>query len=78
MPCVDGWEAAHEIRKLPGTQPVIVAVTANVLPGTPERCLAAGMNEYLPKPFTRDQLLSPLVTQIHTRLTSADTMSKAS
>ena len=77
MPGIDGWEATRRIRMAPGIQPVIVAVTANAMPGTRERCLAAGINDYLPKPFNREQLLL-LVREIHNRLASADTMCKAS
>lgn len=57
MPGVDGFEAARLIRAAASAHPVtIVAVTANVLPGYRETCIAAGMNDYLPKPA----LIGPL------------------
>jgi CheY-like chemotaxis protein len=58
MPTMDGFEASRTIRQLDLPQPVIVAVTANALVGEREKCLAAGMNDYLSKPFQADQLVS--------------------
>ncbi len=61
MPNMDGFEAVTAIRKAevqhfrPARQHV-VAVTANAIMGERERCLAAGFDDYLSKPFTRLQL----------------------
>jgi CheY-like chemotaxis protein len=57
MPIMDGFEASRKIRELDGKQPVIIAVTANALVGERERCLEAGMNDYLSKPFQAEQLV---------------------
>lgn len=65
MPNVDGYEATRRIRhaeRAASKPPVaIVAVTANALAGDREKCLAAGMNDYLAKPYSAAQLRSKLI-----------------
>jgi len=58
MPTMDGFEASRQIRQLEQPQPVIIAVTANALVGERERCLNAGMDDYLSKPFQAEQLIA--------------------
>jgi two-component system sensor histidine kinase/response regulator len=61
MPVVDGFEAARRIRALPGyADTPIIAVTANAMREDRERCLAAGMNDHIGKPFEPQQLWEAL------------------
>ncbi len=58
MPEMDGFEACREIRKREsGAAHIpIVAITANAMKGDRERCLEAGMDDYVSKPFKQDDL----------------------
>ncbi len=61
MPVMDGYEASRQIRRS-GRWPElpIVALTANAMSEERERCRAAGMSDYLAKPFRREELASLL------------------
>ena len=67
MPVMDGLDATRRIREFesPGSDVPIIAVTANAMAGDREKCLAAGMDDYIAKPIKVDVLTSAM-----TRLTS--------
>jgi two-component system sensor histidine kinase/response regulator len=64
MPEMDGYDATREIRRLEAQQGwtpnFIIAMTAHVMKGDAEKCLAYGMDEYISKPFRIDRLLEVL------------------
>jgi signal transduction histidine kinase/CheY-like chemotaxis protein len=61
MPGMDGQEATGRIRELPGGGPPVVGLTASALPGDRQRCLAAGMDDYLVKPVSLAALRNVLL-----------------
>ena len=61
MPEMDGLETTRRIHSLsPDTRPVIIAMTANAMKEDREQCLAAGMDDFVSKPITVEELLSTL------------------
>ncbi len=62
MPIMDGFEATRRIREHRSEEDLpIIAMTANVLGDERERCLAAGMNDYVPKPIHIPNLYAALI-----------------
>ena len=69
MPIVDGIEATKQIRgyektKKSQTRVPIIAMTANIVKSEIEKCLKAGMNDYLPKPYKPEQLIIKLFNMV--------------
>jgi len=60
MPVMDGLEATRIIRSTVVKQPVIIALTANTMPGDEEECINAGMNDYVAKPIKLEDLTGKL------------------
>jgi CheY-like chemotaxis protein len=59
MPVMDGFEATERIRRLdePKSNIPIIALTAHTMKGDKQKCLESGMNAYLPKPISRQDLI---------------------
>jgi CheY-like chemotaxis protein len=60
MPEMDGLEATKMIRMCLNKQPVIIAMTANVMQGDRIACMQAGMNDYISKPVQLGELVNML------------------
>ncbi len=61
MPVMDGFEATELLRNNPALDDlVVIAVTAHAMQGDRERCMQAGMNDYVAKPITPEVLFSVL------------------
>ncbi len=70
MPEMDGWEATRRIREGEALRPPdhrlpIIAMTADAMQGDREKCLAAGMDDYIAKPVRIDDLRAALERQLH-------------
>jgi CheY-like chemotaxis protein len=76
LPVLDGWEATRRWRakeaesgrpRLP-----IIALTANAVVGDRDRCLRAGMDDYVAKPVHMDELLAVVARQVERRQLAVD------
>jgi CheY-like chemotaxis protein len=75
MPEMDGFEATKAIRdmeQITGGRTPIIAMTANALKGDRERCLQAGMDDYLTKPIQSKALYAVVENVVVTRLADID------
>ncbi|HEY0609453.1 MAG TPA: response regulator [Chitinophaga sp.] len=60
MPGLNGYEATQKIREAYGASIPIIALTAGNVKGEKEKCLAAGMDDFLPKPFVEEDMVTIL------------------
>ena len=63
MPEMDGIEASEKIRKEPGMKeiPIIIAMTASAMQGDREKCIEAGMDDYISKPVSIQELTDKII-----------------
>ena len=73
MPGLDGYEATLAIRSAepPGRRTPIIALTANAFAGIRDQCMAAGMDDYLPKPTTMTTVAAVLSRWVRPTTTGA-------
>jgi len=64
MPDMDGYKATLLIREFDKDIPVI-GVTANVIGGFREKCMDSGMNDYISKPFRKEELFQMIHKYLH-------------
>ncbi len=73
MPEMNGYDASKAIRNLEiDTHVPIIALTAGVVKGEREKCLEAGMNDYITKPVVKDTIRNILSTWLSPKLNSTD------
>ena len=82
MPELDGYETTRRLREweaqgiTPKNHTVVVALTAHALQGDREKCLAAGMDDYLAKPFTIEELRRVLLRWLKGKIPSTEDKAK--
>ncbi|GAB2760563.1 GAF domain-containing hybrid sensor histidine kinase/response regulator [Salinimicrobium soli] len=77
MPEKDGFQTTREIRQKFGSKVPVVALTANFMLVERERCFAAGMNDYLSKPFTKNELLQVIQKWVPGRIFSEEVVASS-
>ena len=68
MPVMNGYDAARMIRKKISEKLPVIALTANAIKGDNKKCLEAGMNDYIAKPFKEEDLLKMIAGILQTNV----------
>ena len=68
MPVMNGYDAARMIRKEISQKLPVIALTANAIKGDNEKCMEAGMNDYIAKPFKEEDLLKMIAGILKTNV----------
>jgi len=76
MPVMNGLEATDLIRRHINKHLPIIALTANAIKGDNEKCLKAGMNDYLSKPFKEEDLLKKIAKLLFITVTNDEAAAK--
>jgi CheY-like chemotaxis protein len=65
LPDIDGLKVTARIKKTPSTNHIpVIALTANAMHGDKEKCLAAGCDNYMPKPISKTLLLETVMATL--------------
>lgn len=70
MPVMDGYEATRQIRQEGFHHLPVLALTANAIKGEYEKCMQAGMNGYVSKPFEEEELIKTVAGMLGTEVTT--------
>jgi len=71
MPVLNGLQATRQLREQ-GIEIPVIAVTANAIKGENQKCLDAGMNDYISKPFKEDEFLKTIARWLKTEVVSEE------
>jgi PAS domain S-box-containing protein len=78
MPILNGFEATKYIKDTLKINIPIIALTANALKGEMEKCIKAGMDDFIPKPYNEDEFIKTIIKQLNKKHTPPDNNDKHS